>query len=225
MKKLFLLLFSFILFSSVDVSAQYKLNEGFENVTFSPDGWTRFNELGSKQWVRSTAQFRTGVASAYMDYETTGGIDWLVTRRFTPGASDSLTFYVRKQFTSPYPPDSMVVYISTTDSLTSSFTTELARIDVSTLTNSTWIKYTIPLNAYAGQVSWVAFKHLNTDGNGCWLDDVSVGSPVLNDVGVSAYISPTPPFCPGAIITPTVTVKNFGENNSNRKEFRRKSSI
>ncbi|MBE2254831.1 MAG: choice-of-anchor J domain-containing protein [Ignavibacteria bacterium] len=212
MKKLFLLLISFILLGSLDLRAQYKLNEGFESVTFPPDGWSRVSEIGSVQWVRTTTQFRSGVASAFINYEAPAGLDWLITKRFTPGANDSLTFWIRKQFAGAFPPDSLIVYISTTDSTVSSFTTVLASIDVANLTAATWIKYTIPLNAYAGMVSWIGFKHLNSDGNGCYIDDVSVGLPVLNDVGVSAYVSPNPPFCPGAVITPTVTVQNFGEN-------------
>ncbi|CAN5583534.1 hypothetical protein BH10BAC5_BH10BAC5_06280 [soil metagenome] len=215
MRKLLYLVVAVILLGAFDVNAQIKLTEGFENVTFPPTGWTTQNVAGVKVWTRNTGQFHTGAASAFMDYETAGGDDWLITKQFSVGPNDTLSFWIRKQFTSAYPPDNMDIKVSTTDNAIGSFTSNLATIDVANLANSTWVNYKYYLGGtFSGNV-YVAFRHYDTDGNGCYIDDVQVGNAVANDVGVSAYVSPLGPFCPGSSISPTVTVKNYGANVQN----------
>ncbi|MBS1494681.1 MAG: choice-of-anchor J domain-containing protein [Bacteroidetes bacterium] len=210
MKKLLFFLLSIVLLGALDLNAQIKLQEGFENITFPPTGWSTKTISGTVNWTRSTGQFHSGTASAFINYETPGHENWLVTKQFSVGSNDTLSFWVRKQYTTDYG-DHMDILLSTTDTAVASFTNNLATIDVGALANSTWVNFKYYLGGtFSGNV-YVAFNHYDVDGNGCWLDDVQVGNAVLNDAGVSAYSSPLPPFCPGSTISPTVTVKNYGE--------------
>lgn len=164
-----------------------KLNEGFEDATFPPTGWTSYNVLGINVWTRSTGQFHTGVASAFISYEITGGEDWLITKKVTGiAAGDSLIFWWKNNFGVAYPPDSLIIKVSTTDSLMPSFTNTVASIDASAMPD-TWTRLAYSLSAFAGQNIYIAFRHLDTDGGGGYLDDVSVqGAATLN---VTAYLT------------------------------------
>ena len=153
-----------------------KLNEGFENATFPPTGWITKNILGAVTWGRSTTYFNTGTASAFVTYNSTGGEEWLVSPKINAvAATDTLSFFLRKAFTSAFPPDSLIIAVSTTDTNNASCTNIIARIDVANLTASTWVPFSIGLSAYAGQNIYVAFQHKDTDGNGVYLDDVTIG--------------------------------------------------
>lgn len=168
--------------------APLKLDEGFENTTFPPTGWQAINVLGTNTWGRSTTYYNTGVASAFINYETSGGDDWLITPKVSITTGDSLVFFLRKQYTTAYPPDSMLIRVSTTDSNVASFTNVLARIDVANLTNSVFVRFAVSLNTFAGQNIFVAFQHFDTDGNGCWLDDVKIGSfAMVNETYLTGY--------------------------------------
>lgn len=165
-----------------------KLSEGFEDATFPPAGWTIYNVLGtSVTWIRATSNCHTGTASAYISYDGSGGEDWLVSKKVTGiAAGDSLVFWWKNAFSSAFPPDSLIIKVSTTDSLMPSFTNTVASIDAS-VAPSTWTRFAYSLSAFAGQNIYIAFRHLDTDGNGGYLDDVAVnGGASLN---VSAYLT------------------------------------
>ena len=147
--------------------------EGFENTIFPPPEWSSINVLGTNAWTRSTAYAYEGVASAFINYEPTGGEDWLISPNFLVGSSDTVVFYLRKQYSGAYPPDSLILMVSTTDTLMSSFSPLLA-IDVANLPASTWVRFSASLSAYAGQNIYGAFVHKDTDGNGVYLDGLEV---------------------------------------------------
>jgi len=162
------------LFSTVSVSApSTPYYEGFESTTFPPTGWRAVSILGANTWVRSTSQFYAGTASAFINYESTGGDDYLITPKWTIATGDSLVFWWKNNFSSAYPPDSVQVRVSTTDSNTTSFNTVILAINGAT-TPYTWTRYAVSLNSYAGQNIYIAFRQNNTDGNGGFLDEVSV---------------------------------------------------
>ena len=155
-------------------SAVTKLDEGFENATFPPTGWSTINVLGTNVWNRNTVIFHTGTASANITYEGTGGEDWLISKKVAGiSSADSLVFWWRNAFGAAYPPDSLIIRVSTTDSLQASFTNVVARIN-SAAAPVTWTRFAYSLSAFAGQNIFVAFQHLNTDGNGGYLDDVVI---------------------------------------------------
>ena len=188
MKKILLLLAVVFCFAS-SAMAQYYVNEGFEGATFPPTGWSAKNYIsGSVTWVRSTSQFNSGTASAFANYGPIAGNEtWLLTpQSSTVLSGDSLTFWVRRQYTSSYEPDSLSIYISTTDTAKSSFT-NLVSYDVNTFPSPlAWGYKALSLNAYAGQHIYIAFKHYDQDGNGMWLDDVKAGQPAaVPDISIT----------------------------------------
>ncbi|MBS4058172.1 MAG: choice-of-anchor J domain-containing protein [Bacteroidales bacterium] len=147
-------------------------SQGFESVTFPPTAWSAQSVLGAEVWSRSTASFNSGVASAAITYQTTGGEDWLITPKvMSVVAGDQLAFYWKNKFGSAFPPDQLDVLVSTTDALLASFTTTLGTINTGILTPS-WVSVSYSLDAFAGQNIYIAFKHTDTDGNGIYLDDV-----------------------------------------------------
>jgi len=215
---LFLINCSFLLAQDIFVSSKGVIpntskgitatSEGFEGVTFPPAGWSSISVLGAKVWTRSTSAFHTGTASALMDYESLGGEDWLITNKIAVLSGESLTFWVQPNYTG-FAPDSLIVRISTTDSLPASFTTVLQRIDVSLLP-ATWAQYIINLSAYSGQNVFIAFQHKDVDGCGIYLDDVSTGTISTNpDVATKMVIAPT--FLPSKLNLPCIIkVGNVG---------------
>jgi hypothetical protein len=211
MKKAILLFF--LLCSFFELKAQYKINEGFENVTFPPTGWSVKSYIsGSVQWVRSTSQKYSGTASAFANYGPAAGNEvWLVSPQISVASGDSISYWARKQYTSNYPPDSLTILISTTDTAKASFTT-LFTIDVNTLPGPLAFGYrAASLNAYAGQNVYIAFKHYDQDGNGVWLDEVKAGQPASVDCGVSSVGTTGSFFVTGSgSLTPSGTVNNYG---------------
>ena len=165
-----------------------KMSQSFESATFPPTGWTAYNVLGTKVWgIATTAitslfpPFPNGVQCATIDYETAGGDDWLVTKKVSGiVAGDSLIFWWVKRYSDgPYPPDSCIVRLSTSDSLMPSFTNVLTRINVAgtPVGTQTWNRVSLPLTAFAGQNVFIAFQHKDVDGHGMGLDSVTVVGP------------------------------------------------
>jgi hypothetical protein len=195
------------------ISGYYQ--QGFEGATFPPAGCRVDNVAGpTYTWARSTAQAHLSTASAFIRYDAAagGGQDWLMMPRYLVTATtDSVTFWMRLAFAG-YQPDSLCIKISTTDSLTSSFTTTLLHLREGTnypTNTTTWYRYAVSLSAYNGQQIYVAFKHYNVDGDGLYVDDVTIGTPPSTEVGAFALISPTSTVGVGTI-TPQASFKNFG---------------
>jgi len=186
--KFFVILFFFLFSLSTGFTQQtiIKLNEGFENNTFPPQDWKRYNVLGANVWQRLTAPLPPeimqppiqGTGVARINYESTGGEDWLVTKKINSVASeDSLSFFIIKQYSQgPYPPDSLDIKVSVTDSAMNSFTYLLLNINVAGIPtgNQTWHKYTLSLSQFSGQNIFIAFQHKDYSGHGLALDSVVV---------------------------------------------------
>lgn len=185
--------------------------QGFEGTTFPPTGWTSQSDLGSNVWARSTAQAHNGTASAYMIYQSTGGLDWLITPQFqVSAATDSVTFWMRLAYAG-YAPDSLAIKVSTTSSVTTSFTKTLLLLQegVNYPANSTtWYRYTVPLTAYVGQNVFIAFKHYDNDGDGLYIDDVTLGTKPANDI--MAVSVDLPVSLSAGSVLPKATFSNIG---------------
>lgn len=190
------------------VSGYYQQN--FESTTFPPTGWSSQNDLGTNVWSRSTAQAHGGLASAYISYQSTGGLDWLITPQFqVNAATDSVTFWMRLAYAG-YAPDSLAIKVSTTSSVTTNFTSTLLllREGVNYPANSsTWYRYSIPLTAYVGQNVFIAFKHYDNDGDGLYIDDVALGTKPANDI---MAVSVDMPGSVAGSVTPKATFSNVG---------------
>ncbi len=84
--------------------------EGFENVSFPPNNWQRFNTDAGITWQRTTTAAKTGNASMFInnfDYTLNGSIDWMYLPLVQVKGKDSafLTFQVAAATYSP--PDSL----------------------------------------------------------------------------------------------------------------------
>ena len=164
------------IFTETQSGATQPYFEGFESPTlFPPTGWTNVNVAGGVMWMRSY-WFHSGAQSAICAFQSPGpGEDWLITPRWNIQSGDSLVFWLR-MFLGGSNPDSLCVRVSTTDSNLSSFTTRLLYLDQSNgyppLPN--WARFSVSLNAYAGQGIFLAFKHGDNNGEGILIDDVSI---------------------------------------------------
>ncbi len=166
----------------VDVlpTVTYSFSESFTDVAFPPAGWHTKNLLGTNEWVRYTTSFNSPPASARISYQGTGGDDWLVTPQVPIVAGDSLKFFSRRYFSSSYPPDSLLILVSTTDTAVASFTSVIASYDVNAFSYPDFAQLAVDLSAFAGQNIYIAFRHFDTDGNGCMIDDVTIGEPMVS---------------------------------------------
>jgi hypothetical protein len=84
-------------------------------------------------------------------------------------------------FSGNYPPDSLLIVVSITDTAVASFTTVIAAYDGNALPYPDFAQYAVDLSAFVGQSIYIAFRHFNTDGNGCAIDDVTIGEPMTID--------------------------------------------
>jgi hypothetical protein len=155
------------------------INEGFEDTLFPPLGWTATTTTGTVVWEREYGFGYTGNASALANYSTPANEKWLITPQVTIAAGDSLTFWIRRSYSVAYPPDSLYVLVSTTNANLTSFTHTLMVIDVANGLANAWARLAASVNAFAGQNVYIAFKHVNTDGNGFNMDDVAVGTQIV----------------------------------------------
>ncbi len=195
MKKLIILIF--LVLTSISINAQVtKLFESFET-SVPPAGWRAINVTGANVWNRVvaplTASFGTnnakhGSAVAFINYQAPTGEDWLITSRINGIASgDSVVFWIIKQFSDgPYPYDSLLVRVSTTDSNQASFTQYAGKICVDCLpvgtTELIWRRFSFPLTTWAGQNIFLSFVHKDSDGHGIVLDSVAVFGNPLNGI-------------------------------------------
>lgn len=166
-----------------------KLEQGFEDATFPPTGWNAVNVLGAATWVRSTNQPYAGTASAFITYQTTGGDDWLISPKINGIATgDSVTFWWRNAFSSPYFPDTVLIKVSTTDTALASFTNTIGSFS-GALAPNVWTRYSYPLSAFNGQNIHIAFHHIDTDGNGGYLDNIVVGPQTAPVMSSNIYLT------------------------------------
>jgi photosystem II stability/assembly factor-like uncharacterized protein len=161
-------------------SAPASFDENFDGTAFPPTGWNVVNVLGNTvTWVRSVAQSHSSPASTLINYDcdSLGGLDWLITPRLLINAGDSLSFWIRTNDFG-YPPDSLCVRVSTTDTALSSFTTRILYLaeGLNYPDTTQWGRYAVSLNSFAGQNIYVGFKHQDACGDGIYLDDVHIGS-------------------------------------------------
>ena len=199
-KKITLLL-TFCLASMQFVTAQTILNEGFEGATFPPAGWATFigtNGLGTVQnWIQEGAVQNTGSFSARNSYENvTGGIaeDWLVTSQIdlTNASNTELSFYSSQRFGTDYG-STYEVRVSTASQTThADFTSVASYIESTVGGTSAFELRTVDLSAYDGMMIYIAFVHLNDDGDEWWIDDIRVRSPFnldaeLESVSLNRY--------------------------------------
>jgi hypothetical protein len=194
LKKIYLLIFSFtlILIYSQTGSIDSPIIEGFESSVFPPTGWFNVNVTGGNYWERSTLWSHTGNAAAFINYQSYGGEDWMITPRRYINTGDSISLWVRKQLYSSYSPDSLLIKASITDSALSSFNIDLIKINVATLPSATWVQFKISLNNISGNHVYFGFQHKDFNGNGCYIDDIVITGTGI--VGMSEIKNKIPEY-------------------------------
>jgi uncharacterized repeat protein (TIGR02543 family) len=154
--------------------------EPFEDATFPPFGWNRYNiDGGGSQWASSLAQNHTasGSRSALHAFSNVAMQDgWLVTPpiQIEDGKLYNLSFWSNNGFPTWYYKNS--VLISTGSNLPSSG--DFTEIWSPASVTNTWVQTSILLNdildaKYDG-VFYLAFRYEGDDAHNWYLDDVSI---------------------------------------------------
>ncbi|MBS1514257.1 MAG: T9SS type A sorting domain-containing protein [Bacteroidetes bacterium] len=209
----FVLLFVF----SNAAFSQVKLQEGFENIPIGvgniPSGWSTWNNASfpidpASNWnvqykdsaivgiSSSTNKVNSGVKSIVVSWnsgnDTNGGSfvsdAWLVTKRISISAGDSLRFFAAGG--KPNPGgwwDSLQVWVSIIDSTPTGFTAIPEYRIGSILFNPNSIgsqfefkRYAFSLSRFIGQTVWIGFRYNTncaTQGYAVIIDDIKLANP------------------------------------------------
>ncbi|MEO5500159.1 MAG: choice-of-anchor J domain-containing protein, partial [Ginsengibacter sp.] len=223
MKRIPLIFFLVIAFFASRQATAQQVNEGFESNTFPPPGWDTINVSGTARWVSSiqSGKIHSGSKAAYGQFETqpapTTADNWLITPKiYSITATDNLNFWSIADYSDIDNGffDTLYVLVSTTGKSTSNFTTQILKF--ATYTQTTYTQHTVSLSAFAGQNIYIAFRHFNQNGNGIFIDDVTAGTPLANDVANSALsFSQSGIVNTGTSVNITSILKNVGTNTIN----------
>lgn len=192
MKKKITFLLTLCLALSQLTTAQTILTEGFEGATFPPSGWAVYrgtNGLGTGyDWVQN-ASANTGSFCAANRYENvSGGIaeDWLVTSQIdlSSASNTELLFYSTQSYGTDYG-SNYEVKVSTASQTNQADFTTVASYTESTV-GSGYTQLTVDLSAYDGMMIYIAFVHLNDDGDNWLIDDIEVRSPLNLDAKIDS---------------------------------------
>ena len=172
-----------------------QLNEGFEGDLFIPEGWNSIHVSGSEEWIRirnnDSYVGYNSPSCTQIKYASNGHENYLITPQLEPKSGESLTFYVKRQYSGT----DLRVEISTTTAKKTAFSL-LETISNADITTS-WEQKTIDLSAYVGQPIYIAFHVIDNNGSTLFFDDVA---------GVSIY----EPTC----FTPTLTLDSKTETSA-----------
>ncbi len=187
MRKLInLLSLAALLFAPAVATAQ-ALNEGFEDSSFPPDGWTTIHVSGSNAWARNTGTGNNSSSAFAYRKDVSGGYnDYLITPLLAPASGDSLSFWLASQFSYNYAGTTLTIEVSTTTPTADAFTTTLATYEsgssgsFGTSGSTDWVNKKVDLSAYAGQQIYIAFHAVDVGYNAdVRIDDVTGTSIVL----------------------------------------------
>jgi hypothetical protein len=204
-------------------AAGFQLQD-FENPSFPPAGWTVQNTTGHDV-SRTTycSGYGAGTSSAIFDfYDYASGNFDLITNTFTATiAGDSLKFDhayatavggyndLLNVYTSTNAGSTWNLLISLLGGNSGPLVTAPATNDLFVPTSSQWATkgYSLPVGT-----NKIKFNAVTAYGNSLYLDNIKIGTPYNNDVGVNSISSPKWGFVPGSK-TPNAYVKNFGNTS------------
>lgn len=193
--------------------------QDFEGTTFPPTGWT-ITFTGTNYWTRFlVSAYGVGVASAKFDFfaASAGTTQSLVTPVLPVSvAGDSLKF---DHAYATYTTENDVLVVETSTDGGTTFTTlqtlnggvsgplvtapPTTAVFVPTAGQWATKKYGLPLGT-----NKVSFKCISAFGNNLYLDNIAIGTPVAEDVGMLSIN--LPPNLPPNPTIPQATVKNYG---------------
>lgn len=164
-----------------------------------PSGYTIIDQDGESPnhsfmtdaWIVADDGTGNNVAMSTSWYVPAGtSDDWMITTQVVLGSNSCLSWRAMA-YEAAYP-DGYVVYLSTTDSQTSSFTNTLQTVAAEA---PAWTEYTIDLSAYAGQSVYIAFVNNSNDMNLLYVDDIKITNPAATDVAVTSMLAPIETGC------------------------------
>ncbi len=183
---------------------QWIINESFEGGTLPPS-WNTYDVNGDNSKFRTLnkpSHAHSGNYICYVDCYDNDGNDWLVLPQVTVQSGDVFNFFARAW----YGTENMQVKLSTTSNSMSNFTVTLG--DVTGL-GSTYQEFNYDLSSWAGQSIYLAIKWTQ-DTYAIIVDDIKVGKPMANDVGIMNINSPAGFSLVNQPVQPSAVVKNFG---------------
>lgn len=158
------------------------LSEGFEGLTFPPEGWKVHNGGGANTWIRATQHTpHSGAAHAWIESEQVAHDDWLITPILMPTAANHTLSFWSKNFHAVFD-EKFNVKLSTATNNIEDFTVTLAE-DVQP--PGAWTQYTYDLSAYIGMPVYVAVQTVTQYILNLYLDDFT---------GPEVVIPELPPF-------------------------------
>ena len=190
-----------------DPSATF-FEEGFESGNFTANGWTLTDADGDGfQWgVSNVYQSHSGsyCAGSSSWVSSVGPLtpdNWMATPPIDLGSAAGtvlLDFWVRAQ-DQVWPSEKYAVYVSTTGAEPADFTgADGAKLFEETVKKGTdqanflYVKRTVDLSAYAGEIVYLAFRHYDcTDWFVLDIDDVIVYESATVDVGITGVSAPS----------------------------------
>lgn len=225
MKRIPLIFFLVLAFFTPRQTVAQQVNEGFESNTFPPPGWDTINVAdingtGTARWVSSnqSGKIHSGSKAAYGQFETQPAPitadNWLITPRiYSIKSTDNLNFYSIANYSDVDNGffDTLYVLVSTSGKSISDFNNQIFK--VVTYSQTSYTQHTIPLGSFVGQNIYIAFRHYNQNGNGIFIDDVTAGTALTNDVANSSLtVSQTGIIRTNSSVDITATLKNVGTN-------------
>lgn len=164
-----------ILMCSSLLLGQWHIEEGFEETTTLPDGWSYFDDGDGQVWHSiEHAYSHSGARAAFVDnYLPNQNEDWLITPQISVNSGDELEFYTR----SWYSTENLKVYVSTTTPQINSFNTLL--LNLQDIGNS-YQMGSVSLDSFAGMNIYIGFLW-ECENYGILLDDVRIGQQQVVD--------------------------------------------
>jgi GEVED domain/Secretion system C-terminal sorting domain len=204
MKKTPYFLLIFLLFNSL-VNAQ-QLTQNFEGATFPPTGWV-INPATGDTWETATTAAPAGDDATFNSFTVNphGGTGMAQFRSYdfaagttaelitsvvnlTVGAPHVLKFWLSQDDGYPTRPDSIAVYINTTQSFTGA--TRINKVSRPIATpQQQWTQFTFNIPpSFNTSTNYIIFKAFSRFGNNLFIDDVSVesGPSCVQPTGISA---------------------------------------
>jgi hypothetical protein len=193
-----------IMLSTTLSYAQWSIDEGFEGGIIPAD-WTIYDVNGDgHEWhaLDYTSHAHSGDWMAAVSCYDNDGHDWLITPQVTIQSGDEFIFFARAW----YGTEDMNVKLSTTGNAIGNFNVTLQSV---TGMGTDYIEYSYDLSAYAGQSIYLAIEWIQ-DIYGMTVDDVKVGQPEANDIGMLSIEVPVEHHFANTEIIPSGTIKNYG---------------
>ena len=193
-----------IMLSTTLSYAQWSIDEGFEGGIIPAD-WTIYDVNGDgHEWhaLDYTSHAHSGDWMAAVDCYDSDGDDWLITPQVTIQPGDVFTFFAKAWYST----ENMNVFLSTTGNAIGDFDETLGNY---VNLDDNYVEYTYDLSAYAGQDIYLAIQWIQ-DTYGFVVDDVKVGQPDANDVGMVSIEIPGSFYLINSEIYPSGTIQNYG---------------